>query len=107
MIACDRPETSPGSAAGDASAVKPTISASPIVDDKGQWKIINADYVTLTVKAPAAHRARIFYRPVAAGGGYVEVQTFFAPSRVAGGFSSRGRAPAYFSGGSLAETRYT
>src|SRR5262249_46149733 len=106
MIACDRPETSPGSAAGDASAVKPTISASPIVDDKGQWKIINADYVTLTVKAPAAQRARIFYRPVAAGDEYVELKTFYAPSGGAGDFAAKVRLPADFSGDVWAEAHY-
>src|SRR5262249_20574388 len=106
MIACERQETGPAPAVGDASAVAPTIGASPIVDDKGQWKIVSADYVTVTVKAPAAQRAKILYRPVTADDQYIELKNFDAPSNATGEFTARVRIPADFAGDVWAEAYY-
>src|SRR5262249_31340122 len=107
MIACERQETGSESAAGDAAGAEPTIAVSPIAADKGQWKIVNADYVTLTVKAPTAQRAKILYRPVAGEDQYVELKTFGAPSRaVAGDCTTRLTLPADFAGDVWAEAYY-
>src|SRR5215471_20261049 len=95
MIACEQRSPDYAQPPNAESAVEPSITASPIADDKGQWKIVGPDYVTFTVKSPAAQRAKILYRPDADGDQYVELKTLDAPSSPASGeFTARLPLPA-------------
>src|SRR5215467_3307006 len=107
MVACEQQSLDASHQPSAAPTMEPTITASPIADDKGQWKIVGPDYVTFTVKAPAAQRAKILYRPVAGGDRYVELKTLDAPSSSAAGeFTARLRLPADFAGDVWAEAYY-
>jgi len=107
MAACEQRLPDAAQPPGAAAATEPSITAAPIADDNGQWKIVGPDYVTFTVKAPAAQRAKILYRPVAGGDRYVELKTLDAPSSSAAGeFTARLRLPADFAGDVWAEAYY-
>src|SRR5215471_3349630 len=107
MIACEQRSPDYAQPPNAESAVEPSITASPIADDKGQWKIVGPDYVAFTVRAPAAQRARILYRPVAAGDHYVELKTLDATSSAAAGeFTARIPLSADFAGDVWAEVYY-
>src|SRR5215467_6179658 len=107
MIACEQRSPDYAQPTNAESAVEPSITASPIADDKGQWKIVGPDYVAFTVRAPAAQRATILYRPVAAGDQCVVLKTLDATSSAAAGeFTARIPLSADFAGDVWAEVYY-
>jgi lipoprotein-anchoring transpeptidase ErfK/SrfK len=108
LAACEKWDAGPAGENRGSGGIQPTIEASPIAGDSGQWRIVSGDYVNLTVKAPEAQRVSIFYRPVAASDQYIELKNLGAPSKPSGGeFTANIRLPADFAGDVWAQADYS
>ncbi|HXG65504.1 MAG TPA: hypothetical protein VNO70_10370, partial [Blastocatellia bacterium] len=87
------------------TAGEPAIEAAPLGQDAGQWQLVAADQVSVTVTAPGAARVKVLYKPVVAVRRHVEVATLTAPAD-GGKFSTEFRAGPDFIGEVWAEVHY-
>jgi hypothetical protein len=85
---------------------EPKIEATPLGQDAGQWKVVAADTVNLTVTAPGAVEVKLLYRPAVAVRRYAELKTFTAPTGGDGKFSMEWKPGPDFIGEVWAEILY-
>jgi lipoprotein-anchoring transpeptidase ErfK/SrfK len=83
---------------------EPTIEATPTTKADEEWQVVTADRVTLTVNAPGAKSARIFYRPAFTEGRHA-LKSVTSPS-ADGKFTAQLKVPADFAGEVWAEVAY-
>ena len=84
----------------------PKLEVSPLLQSRGQWKILSADKATFTVSAPGARRVRILDRPEGVEG-QVELVTLHSPPDPATGkFAIELNFPQDFAGELWAEVTY-
>ncbi len=109
LAACEKPAGQPGQPAAQnaPSATEPVIEANPVNQGEGEWKVAKGDAVTLTVSAPGAQSARLFYRPVVASERIVVLKKIDAPAdKAAGKFTAQVKTVADFAGDIWAEVSY-
>lgn len=85
---------------------EPTIEVAPLGRDAGQWKLVAAEQVTVTVTAPGAESVKVLYKPVVAVRRHVEVTQLSAPAGSNGRFSTTFRAGPDFIGEVWAQVHY-
>jgi lipoprotein-anchoring transpeptidase ErfK/SrfK len=83
----------------------PELTAAPLEEGRGQWKIAAADNLTVSVSAPGARQVRLLGRPEGAEG-QIELATLTAPHDAAARFSTELSVPPDFAGELSAEAAY-
>jgi lipoprotein-anchoring transpeptidase ErfK/SrfK len=107
LAACEQPSVQPGQPAGSNAQGEPVIEASPVNQGEGEWKVAQGEAVTLTINAPGAQAARVFYRPVVASDRIVVLKRINAPADNANGkLSAQVKTTADFAGDVWAEVSY-
>src|SRR5262245_28704696 len=97
---------SAGACRRNGQAQEPKIEAAPLGQEAGQWKVVAADTMKLTVTAPGAMEVKLLYRPAVAVGRYAELKKFTAPTGGDGMFSMELKPGPDFIGDVWAETLY-
>ncbi len=85
---------------------QPEIEAAPLGQNAGQWKVIAADRVKITVTAPGAARVKFLYKPSVAIRRHAELRTLYSPVDGRGNFSLEWRPGPDFCGDVWAEVFY-
>jgi lipoprotein-anchoring transpeptidase ErfK/SrfK len=107
FAACEQPTMQPGQPAGSNAQGEPVIEASPVNQGEGEWKVAQGEAVTLSINAPGAQSARVFYRPVVASDRIVVLKKINAPADNANGkLSAQVKTTADFAGDVWAEVSY-
>jgi lipoprotein-anchoring transpeptidase ErfK/SrfK len=86
---------------------KPSIEVSPTKDDAGNWKVADADTVTVAVSAPGAEMVKLLYRPTFADENeYARLKSVRAADKATGKFTTDLKLPSDFAGDVWAEASY-
>jgi hypothetical protein len=84
----------------------PKIEISPLQQERGQWKVVPSDKLTLTISAPGAQSVRILDQPEGVEE-QIELKSLIAPSNpTTGTFSTELSLPMDFAGDVWAEAHY-
>ena len=86
------------------SASQPVIEAAPVQPGKGNYKVITDDTLKLTVNAPTALEAEIFYRPIVASDRSVKLRT--VNEKYGDSFVTEMKTPQDFNGEVWARVKY-
>jgi L,D-transpeptidase catalytic domain len=89
-----------------ASGQRPKIEAAPLGRIAGQWRVIAADTVKITVRAPGAAGVKFLYKPSVAIRRHAELRTLSPPADGSGNFSLEWRPGPDFCGDVWAEVFY-
>ncbi len=82
------------------------IEAAPLGQDAGQWKLVAAETLKLTVTAPEAAEVKLLYKPAVAVKRRAELKTLTAPTDADGKFSFEWKPGPDFIGDVWAEILY-
>ncbi|HKQ75053.1 MAG TPA: L,D-transpeptidase [Blastocatellia bacterium] len=97
---------SAGACRRNGAAPEPEIEAAPLGPKAGQWKVVSADTVKLTVTAPEAVEVKLLYKPAAAVRRHAALKTITAPPGGDGKFSMELKPGPDFIGDVWAEILY-
>jgi lipoprotein-anchoring transpeptidase ErfK/SrfK len=87
-------------------AQEPKIEAAPLGQEAGQWKVVAAETMKITVTAPGAVEVKLLYKPAVAVGRHAELKTFTASTGGGGMFSMEWKPGPDFIGDVWAEPLY-
>jgi len=97
---------SAGACRRNGADLEPKIEAAPLGQEAGQWKMVAADTIKLTVTAPGAAEVNLLYKPAVAIRRHAKLKTFTATNGGDGKFSMEWKPGPDFIGDVWAEILY-